>query len=244
MKSPDRGPVRVAVIDSGVHPTHPHIRADRLEAGVAVARDGTVTAGEDATLDRLGHGTAVTAAIQEKAPEALCIPVRVFGDGLRASATALAAAIRWSIAAKVDAINLSLGTVNPAHAALLQAVTDAAFDAGIALIAAREAGGAPCYPGSLERAIGVGLDWNCPREGCHALADGFLASGQPRPIPGVEPRRNLYGISFAVANLTGLAARALPTIGAEGAPRIAALRERLAGGSAAPHPPAPNYAVG
>ena len=30
------------------------------------------------------------------------------------------------------------------------------------------------------------------------------ASGYPRPIPGVAPERNLKGISFAVANTTGL----------------------------------------
>ena len=30
------------------------------------------------------------------------------------------------------------------------------------------------------------------------------ASGYPRPIPGVPPERNLKGISFAVANVTGL----------------------------------------
>lgn len=228
MRSPDRGPIRVAVIDSGVHPTHPHILAERLEPGVAVDRGGGVLVAEEATIDRLGHGTAVVAAIQEKAPDALCIPVRVFHDGLRASATALAAAIRWSIAARVDAINLSLGTVNPAHRALLQAVADEAFEAGISVIAAREAGGQPCYPGSLERAIGVGLDWDCPRNGCLVDAGGLFASGQPRPIPGVAPRRNLYGISFAVANLTGIAARALPAIDRQGPARIVGLREELA----------------
>ena len=37
----------------------------------------------------------------------------------------------------------------------------------------------------------------------------FLASGFPRPIPGVSPARNLGGISFAVANVTGVLARLL-----------------------------------
>ena len=59
----------VAVIDSGVHPDHPHIDAARLLPGFAVARDGVVTA--DYNLDRLGHGTAVKAAIMEQAPDAL-----------------------------------------------------------------------------------------------------------------------------------------------------------------------------
>jgi len=36
----------------------------------------------------------------------------------------------------------------------------------------------------------------------------FSASGYARPIPGVPPERNLNGISFAVANMTGFVARA------------------------------------
>jgi subtilisin family serine protease len=64
--------VTVAVIDSGVHPAHDHIAADRLGPGVIVLPDGAVVEGEDVWLDRLGHGTAVTAAIQEKATGALC----------------------------------------------------------------------------------------------------------------------------------------------------------------------------
>ena len=36
----------------------------------------------------------------------------------------------------------------------------------------------------------------------------FCASGFPRPLPGVPVARNLSGISFAVANMTGFVARA------------------------------------
>ena len=39
----------------------------------------------------------------------------------------------------------------------------------------------------------------------------FQASGLPREIPGVPPALNLKGVSFAVANMTGFAARALET---------------------------------
>jgi hypothetical protein len=39
----------------------------------------------------------------------------------------------------------------------------------------------------------------------------FRASGYPRPIPGVPADRNLHGISFAVANVTGFVARARAT---------------------------------
>jgi subtilisin family serine protease len=58
----------------------------------------------------------------------------------------------------------------------------------------------------------VALDWECPRSEYRTdhLPDGrtlFRASGFPRPIPGVPPERNLKGISFAVANVTGILAR-------------------------------------
>jgi hypothetical protein len=37
----------------------------------------------------------------------------------------------------------------------------------------------------------------------------FRATGYPRPIPGVPRERNLSGISFAVANVSGFLARLL-----------------------------------
>jgi hypothetical protein len=62
--------IRVAVIDSGVNASHPHIA--RVDGGFP-----------DDYLDRLGHGTAVMAAIQEKAPDAECFVVRRARDGHR-----------------------------------------------------------------------------------------------------------------------------------------------------------------
>jgi len=205
--------VRIAVIDSGVHPRHPHIDAARLLNGVAVSREGVIDGGSLATLDRLGHGTAVSAAIQERVSGAQLLPVRVFHDALRASATALVAAIGWCVDAGADIVNLSLGSQNPAHRdAFVRAAEDAAA-AGVVLVAARSVDGISCWPGALPGVIGVELDWDCPR-GRYRVADidgtpAFFASGYPRPIEGVPPTRNLYGVSFAVAQMSGLAALAL-----------------------------------
>jgi len=204
--------VRIAVIDSGVHPGHPHIRATQLRGGVGITREGAIEDDPQAMLDRLGHGTAVTAAIQERAPDAEIVTARVFREALRASAMALIAAIDWSIDAGADIINLSLGSTNSAHqAAFAQAVARAA-QAGVVLVAARAADGTPCFPGSLAGVVGVDLDWECPRGSYRAeLSNGtphFIASGYPRPIDGVPPQRNLYGVSFAVAQMTGFAALA------------------------------------
>jgi subtilisin family serine protease len=224
--------VRVAVIDSGVQPSHPHIDPGRISAGVAVRADGTILAGDDATLDRLGHGTAVSAAIQEKAPDADIVPVRVFHDALRTSTRALVGAIEWSLAAGVDLINLSLGTANPAHRALFAPLVAEANARGVLIVAAREADGEPCWPGAIEGALGVALDWDVPRDRCRVEGGVVYASGYPRPIPGVPQRRNLYGVSFATAQVSGFAARACQASRGAGGDR-AALLATLLGPSAA-----------
>ena len=195
--------VRIAVIDSGVFPGHPHIVTARLLPGAMIAADGSVVAGDEATLDRLGHGTAVTAAIQELAPDADIVPIRVFRDGLRASALALTTAIVWAAHSGARVINCSLGTTNAAHADMFARAVAAA---GAAHIVAPATGpdGAPCWPGQCPGVVAVGLDWDLPRGTVH-LADGVhYATGYPRPIPGVPARRNLHGVSFATAQVSGL----------------------------------------
>ena len=200
--------VRVAIVDSGVHPTHPHVRG--VAGGVAIDRDGRLS---DDYIDRIGHGTAVTAAIKEKAPLVECFAVRIFADRLSAPASVLAAAIEWSANAGMHVVNLSLGTSNVAHTDMFRAVVQRATAAGTLIVAARQDGEQQWLPGILPGVIGVEVDWDCPRHEVR-LADAvdsltFRASGFARPVPGVDPRRNLHGVSFAVANLTGLLCRQL-----------------------------------
>jgi subtilisin family serine protease len=210
--------VRVAVIDSGVHPAHPHVGA--VADGVRIEASGAIGALGVDTADRLGHGTAVAAAIRDKAPEADIVPVRVFHGELRATAHALEAAIDWAIAADVRVVNLSLGTANPAHGARLAAAVARAVAADVVVVAAGTQDGVRWLPGSLPGALSVQLDWTCPREEARVTIDGAgiaaAASGYPRPIPGVPPERNLKGVSFAVANVTGLLCLHLSRPGTDG----------------------------
>ncbi|HLX46278.1 MAG TPA: S8 family serine peptidase [Bryobacteraceae bacterium] len=209
--------VRVAVIDSGVNANHPHIYS--IAGGVAIAGDTE----EPFYIDTLGHGTAVMAAIQEKAPDAEYLAVRVFHNALRTSVESLLHAIEWSIAQRAHVINLSLGTVNPAHADRFVPLIQRAAEHGTILVSALEANGVPALPGSLPGVIGVNLDWDCPRESfrfnqtsrfnqtatASATAIEWYTSGYPRDLPNVPRARNLNGISFAVANMTGFVIRAV-----------------------------------
>ncbi len=182
-----RTPLRIAVIDSGVNPAHPHIV--RVDGGFP----------ENDFLDRLGHGTAVMAAIQELAPsDTEYFAVRIFDRELRTNIDTLIAAIQWSIDNRMDIVNLSLGTSNPAHADRF-----AALIPRVILVSA-----AGVYPGELPGVIRVAPDPACPRGQYHVDGKTFYASGYPRSMPGVPPERNLSGVSFAVANMTGFVARA------------------------------------
>jgi subtilisin family serine protease len=199
--------VRVAVVDSGVHAAHPHIGG--IAGGVAIDENGVE---HQDYVDRLGHGTAVAAAIREKAPGADIYAVRVFDRVLSTRIGTLVHAIDWAARNGMHLANLSLGTSNPQHEPALRDAVSRASAAGLLIVAARDDEGVRWLPGSLPGVIPVQLDWTCPRDTVRRVEiDGvtvFRASGYPRPIPGVPVERNLNGISFAVANVTGFLARA------------------------------------
>jgi subtilisin family serine protease len=217
--------VRIAIIDSGVHAEHPHVNG--VSGGVAIDADGRL---HDDFVDRLGHGTAVTAAIRDLAPAADLFAVKIFDRRLSTRVGSLVAALEWAARNGMHLANLSLGTPRrepgsaPANArvggeagedqeAVLRAAVDFATTAGTLVVAARDDEGVLYLPGSLAGVLPVQVDWTCARQDYRIVTvDGvpvLRTSGLPRQIPGVPPYRNLHGVSFAVANATGLVACAL-----------------------------------
>lgn len=201
--------MRVAVIDTGVHADHPHVGG--ISGGIGFDQEGRPT---DDLQDRLGHGTAVAAAIREKAPSSVLLTVKVFERRLVTTGVALVEGIRWAIAQDVHLINLSLGTTNEAHRDVLVAAVAEAGGAGALVVAAAPQPDANWLPGALPGVVAVDVDWMCPRDECHVSIDDdgrvrLRASGYPRPIPGVPPDQNVSGLSFAVANASGFIALVL-----------------------------------
>jgi len=211
--------IRIAVVDSGVAASHPHVGA--VGSGCALVGDDPAD-----VADRLGHGTAVFAAIREQVPDAELLPVRVLDRQLATSARILAQAIDWAVQAGVHIVNLSFGTTNAAHLPLFEASLALAEMRGVAVISAHSNGEALWFPGSMHGAVGVVAESAMPRSAIAVVETGtgrcVTASPYPRPIPGVPVERNLSGVSFAVANATGVIARALQA-GAPAAPRDALL---------------------
>jgi hypothetical protein len=183
--------MKIAIIDSGIHPNHPHV--GEIAGAVEIKLTGE---GPDAT-DRLGHGTAVAGAIRERAPDAELYAVKVFDRRLTANIAVILRALEWCRDHGIDLVNLSLGTENPAHREnFVRALSD-----DLLVVSAASA-----LPGSLPEVIGVLPDPDCPRDAFRYRDRVFHASPYARPIPGVPVDRNLRGISFAVANMTGLVA--------------------------------------
>jgi subtilisin family serine protease len=197
--------VRVAIVDSGVHAEHPHVGG--VAGGIAIDEAGREHADY---VDRLGHGTAVAAAIREKAPDADLIAVKVFDRTLSTNMASLIAGIDWAVRSGAHLVNLSLGTSRVAHEEALRHAVARATAAGTIIVAARSDEGVRWLPGSLAGVLPVEVDWTRPRDRYTAVSiDGatvFRASGFAREIPGVPPERNVHGVSFAVANMTGFAA--------------------------------------
>lgn len=200
--------VKVAIIDSGVNPAHPHV------GGVAGGKRITANEADSSNdyLDFIGHGTAVAGAIREKAPDAQLYAVKVFDRALTTNIDAIIKAIDWCAENQIDVINLSLGTVNLEHRDRIERAVVRAAENGSVLVAAREMSDKSSLPGCLPSVIGVTADWECARDRYRVKSSEnrpvFVASAYPREIPGVSRERNLNGISFAVANMTGFVARA------------------------------------
>jgi len=200
--------VVVAVIDSGVHAAHPHVGG--VTDGIAIRDDGVLI---DEYVDRLGHGTAVTAAIREKAPDADLIAIKVFWRSLATSISCLVKAIDESAARGAHIINLSLGTAEMSHRRILEEAVERARRHHAIVVAAHDDGGVRWLPGCLDEVLAVRADWTCSRDayGIAAVEDRAVitTSPYPRDIPGVPRERNVNGVSFAVANASGFVARAL-----------------------------------
>lgn len=194
-------PVRIGIIDSGVHAAHPHI--GNIAGGVTIDPHSL----EASYVDHLGHGTAIAALIHARAPHARLFAVKIFQHALSTSLPIVLSAIDWCLQNEMDLINLSLGTSNSEHKTAFEKAVEQVRTSGKAIVSAFEMNGAPALPGCLPGVVGVIADASrAPGEHSVELRGGkkiFTACPFPRDIPGVSRERNLHGVSFAVAHVTG-----------------------------------------
>ena len=209
--------LRVGLIDSGVNATHPHVQRVYASARVE-SRDGGPILIEGASTDELGHGTACAGLLRWLAPDAEIVAVRIFDDALRAPVERLPLALRFCLEQGATLINLSLGLRESEVPPDVAEAFDQAIQMGALVIAAHGRGHTPAWPASHAETIAVAPDPHLEHgalawidEGV-GLGDGIpmkpllLAAPFPRPMPGQPRERNMSGVSFAAAAVTGILA--------------------------------------
>ncbi|MGQ0615216.1 MAG: S8 family serine peptidase [Planctomycetaceae bacterium] len=139
----------VAVVDTGVDPTHP-LLVGRLAPGGFdfIGRDADPTDernfldddGDGLVDEQYGHGTFVASLILAVAPDVLLLPVRALNDEGVGTAASVAAAILWAVDSGALVINVSVDV--PASPDVLRRAIDYAEDRGVVIIGAAGNAGA------------------------------------------------------------------------------------------------------
>jgi subtilisin family serine protease len=156
--------VTVAVLDTGIDPTHPLLEehtlpgfdfvdgdADPTEVSNAIDDDG-----DGAVDEGFGHGTFVAGLVLGAAPDAQILPVRVLDSDARGSASAVAAGIEFAVDQGADVINLSLGMRGRSE--VLRGAVRFAISRGVTVVASTGNGAdtrAVDFPGGVASVVAV-----------------------------------------------------------------------------------------
>ena len=159
------GSLTVGLIDSGVEAaTAANLAASRA---FRLGADGEVTAVEP-EVDRLGHGTALAGILARGVPGVRLLSAQVFSDTLSCSARQVAAALDWLVSHEARLVNMSFGLRQDRDA--LRLACARAQAAGVILVAASPARGAPVFPASYPGVIRATGDARCAVDEVSCLA--------------------------------------------------------------------------
>jgi hypothetical protein len=202
---------RIALIDSGVHAAHAHVRGQgKVELGPTIVA-GRAREMRATQLDSLGHGTCAAAAILDLAPGSTLYSIQVFEHELTCPFEHILEALRCAFEWDCELINLSLGTIDTRWKPDLKDIAREARVRGVQIVSPATYAGLPSYPGFLDGFVGVLMDAMLPRDKPQLRKSGkrevWFASPYPRDLPDLPRASNLAGPSLAAANLTGFLAR-------------------------------------
>ncbi|MFI6094860.1 S8 family serine peptidase [Lentzea sp. NPDC051213] len=187
---------KVAVLDTGIEPTHPD-----LADAVIEARDFTGSA--SGTVDRHGHGTHVASIVTGDdnpymgvAPDTGLLIGKVLGDRGSGTESGIIAGMEWAAASGAQVINMSLGSAAPSDGTdpMSLAVNRITAETGaLFVIASGNNGSTPGSPAAAEAALTVGaVDRN------DALAD-FSSRGPRFRDNGIKPDITAPGVEIVAA---------------------------------------------
>jgi Subtilase family len=143
---------RIGLIDScGAHP-----RAVAAAAFVGLPPHADE---QGVVADATGHGTRVANVLSGGHATIELVLGQVFVGSARANAASVAAAVDWAVSRGAHMLHLSLGLAGDRP--VLASAVQRALDAGVLVVAARPARGAPVYPASYAGVIRATGDARC-----------------------------------------------------------------------------------
>lgn len=207
--------VTVAVVDSGITPSHPDIDTGRVLPGHDyVERDGTPD-------DDCGHGTRVAGVLAAStgngvgiagAAQATVLPLKVLRGDCAGYVSHVAMAVVAAADQDADIISLSLGTSSDSRT-LREAVSYAAGSGSLVVAAAGNThGGTTRYPATYEGAIAVTAVDEAASPASYAARGPAVEVAAPGTRIESTTRHGGYatasGTSFAVPHVSGALALA------------------------------------
>ena len=159
------GGSRVAILDTGVAPSHPDLAGHIVDGWDFVDQDADPTDqpdgidndGDGRIDEAYGHGTHVTGIVHLTAPDASLLIARVLDSEGRGDMLDVARAIRWAVANGANVINLSLGSLTKSDA--VQVALSEAAAAGVVCVASAGNQGSDTpveFPASSHYVVAVG----------------------------------------------------------------------------------------
>ena len=204
--------VKVAVLDTGIDPSHPMIAgniaasADFLNPANTTATDlsdGVDNDGNGAIDEAYGHGTHVAGIVMLTAPDAQLLVARVLDADGRGDVLAVAAGIRWALRNGARVINLSLGTLKGSDA--IQDALEEAENANVTVVASAGNWGSDTpeeYPARSSHALAVAASDVTGRPASFTSFGGFVALA----APGIAVRSAYPGSAYRLWSGTSMSA--------------------------------------
>ncbi len=238
--------VTVAIIDSGTTMSHEDL------AGITfVSPYNAITGGHEAA-DDYGHGTHVTGTIAAQtnngkgvagiAPDVQVMPIKALDADGAGYFSYFLDGLDYAVANGADIVNASLGaSLIPASVNAMQPTIDAAYDAGVTIIAAagNDGDGSIDYPCAFRHVICVGAtdngDGHAPFSNVNAYVDisapgvSVASTYPPFGCPGYPLCYwQMSGTSMATPHVAGVAALVLSAWAAYTPDQIEAALENTA----------------
>ncbi len=215
--------VKIAILDTGIDYNHIDLK-DNYKGGYNFVYNNANPMDDNTGLYGSSHGTHVSGIIGAEnngigvvgvAPNASLYAVKVLGGDGSSTTSLIISGIQWAIDNKMDIVSMSFGSADFDQA--LQDACDAAYNAGILLVAsAGNTGGPVTYPAGFNSVIAVtatdALDQNAtfsPNDSKIELAApgvNINSTCAISPYQCAGGYRILSGTSQAAPHVTGVAA--------------------------------------